>query len=195
LVHISTDHLFDGFSQLVSEEEPINAVNVYGSSKAQAESAVSAENPEVLIVRTNFYAWGTTYRKSFSDYIIESLRKKQLVSLFDDVYYTPILAENLIITVHELLEKKAMGIFNVVSDDRISKYSFGVLIAEEFGLDKSYIKKCSLHQNSFLVRRPYDMSLSNKKVCKLLGKNMGSVKQDISRLLQQEHETSEIQLL
>jgi dTDP-4-dehydrorhamnose reductase len=197
LVHISTDHLFEGNASMLSEEEPTHAINVYGKTKALAESSVGEINPDALIIRTNFYAWGTSYRKSFSDYIIESLRSGELLSLFDDVYYTPILAENLINTVHELLKKNEKGIFNIVSDDRISKYDFGILIAEEFGLDKSYIERCSLHSKSNLVKRPYDMSLSNQKVKELLGKNLGTVKQHIAKLHEQEFETKtkKIQLL
>ena len=197
LVHISTDHLFDGFSSLVPEDQPINAINVYGSTKAQAESAVIDVNPDVLIVRTNFYAWGTSYRKSFSDFIIQSLRNKEIIYLFDDVYYTPIFAENLIEIVHELLRKRVKGIFNIVSDDRVSKYDFGILLAEEFGLDKSFIQKCSLNDMSNLVKRPSDMSLSNQKSRKILGRNLGTVKQHIARLHQQEIEGKihKIQLL
>ena len=197
LIHISTDHLFEGNSSMLSEEEPTQAINVYGRTKAMAESKIEEINPEALIIRTNFFAWGTSYRKSFSDYIIESLRNKDMLSLFDDVYYTPILAENLINIVHELLGKNEKGIFNIVSDDRISKYDFGILIAEEFGLDKSYIKKCSLFNKSNLVRRPYDMSLSNQKVKELLGKSLGTVKQHIAQLHKQEFEikTKKIQLL
>ena len=189
LVHISTDHLFEGNASMLSEEESTNAINIYGKTKALAESKIKEINQEALIIRTNFYGWGTSYRKSFSDYIIESLRNKKAISLFDDVYYTPILAENLINTVHELLGKNEKGIFNVVSDDRISKYDFGILIAEEFGLDKSYIERCSLHDNSNLVRRPSDMSLSNQKVKELLGRSLGTVKQHIAQLHQQEFET------
>ena len=98
---------------------------------------------------------------------------------------------------HELLKKNEKGIFNIVSDDRISKYDFGLLIAEEFGLDKSYIERCSLHCKSNLVRRPYDMSLSNQKIKKLLGRNLGTVKQHIAKLHEQEFETKtkNIQLL
>lgn len=197
LVHISTDHLFKGNASMLSELEPRHAINVYGMTKALAESKVEEINPEALIIRTNFYGWGTSYRKSFSDYIIESLRNQKLLSLFDDVYYTPILAENLINTVHELLERNEKGIFNIVSDDRISKYDFGILIAEEFGLDKTYIERCYLHSKSNLVKRPYDMSLSNQKVKKLLGKNLGTVKQHITKLHEQEFETKtkKIQLL
>jgi dTDP-4-dehydrorhamnose reductase len=197
LVHISTDHLFEGNASMLSEDEPRQAINIYGITKALAESKIEEINPEALIIRTNFYAWGTSYRKSFSDYIIESLRNKKFISLFDDVYYTPILAENLINTVHELLERNDKGIFNIVSDDRISKYDFGILIAEEFGLDKTKIERCSIYNKLNLVRRPHDMSLTNQKVKKLLGKNLGTVKQHIAQLHLQEFETKtqKIQLL
>ena len=197
LVHISTDHLYEGNVSMLNENEPTQAVNVYGKTKALAEINVGEINPESLIIRTNFYAWGTTYRKSFSDYIIESLRNKQVLNLFEDVYYTPILAQNLIKCVHDLLEKKAKGIFNIVSDDRISKYDFGILIAEEFGLDKSLIQRSSFKDRSNLIRRPLDMSLSNQKVKDFLGRNLGTVKQHIAKLHQQELEgiNKEIQLL
>lgn len=197
LVHISTDHLFSGMSSLVDEAEPINAINVYGRTKAQAESAVVDINPNALIIRTNFYGWGTSYRKSFSDQIIQSLRNNQTLQLFDDVYYTPIFVENLIQTIHDLLDKKARGIFHIVSDDRISKYEFGVLIAEEFGLNKSFIQKSTFQSQTKLVKRPLDMSLSNRKVCELLGRNLGTVKQHISLLHKQEIEgkNQEIQLV
>ena len=78
LVHISTDHLFDGMSSMLVEDEITNAINIYCKTKAIAEKSILQINPNALIIRTNFYAWGTSYRKSFSDYIIESLRKKQL---------------------------------------------------------------------------------------------------------------------
>ena len=196
-VHISTDHLFEGNAPMLSEKETTSAVNVYGHTKALAEEAVLKINPHALIIRTNFYAWGTSYRKSFSDQIIQSLRENKPLNLFYDVYYTPILAENLIQTVHSLIERKSQGIFNVSSDDRISKYDFGVLIAEEFGLDKSLINRKSLHSNTNLVKRPADMSLSNQKARDTLGRNLGTVKNDIIRLHQQELQgkTNEIQLL
>jgi dTDP-4-dehydrorhamnose reductase len=197
LVHISTDHLFSGRYSLVDEDEPINFINVYARTKAQAENAVVDFNPNALIIRTNFYAWGTSYRKSFSDYIIQYLRNHHTLHLFDDVYYTPMFAEKLIQTVHDLLDKKANGIFHVASDDRISKYEFGLLIAEEFGFDKLLIHKSTLQSQTKLVTRPLDISLSNRKTRELLGRNLGTVKQHIALLHEQEIEgkIQEIQLL
>lgn len=198
LVHISTDHLFKGNDSMLAENQPYCAVNEYGRTKALAEMHVCDINPEALIIRTNFYGWGTSYRRSFSDQIIDTLRKKQSISLFNDVYYTPILIKYLVKTVHELLDKKAHGIFHVVSDDRVSKYEFGVLIAEKFGLDKSLINKSTLRSNTNLVGRPTDMSLSNEKVRNLLGRGgLGTVKQHIADLYLQEgsETTKEIQFL
>jgi dTDP-4-dehydrorhamnose reductase len=197
LVHISTDHLFEGNASMISEEESIHAINVYGQTKALAEKAVLQFNPDSLLIRTNFYGWGTTYRKSFSDQIIQSLQNHQRITLFDDVHYTPILADILIQVVHDLLDKKAKGIFHVVGDDRISKYEFGVMIAEEFGLDKSLIIKSTIHAQTNLVKRPLDMSLSNRKVCDFLGRNLGTVRQHIAILHQEQlySKNQEIRLL
>lgn len=196
-VHISTDHLFDGTSSMLSEDVPTNAINVYGKTKALAEKAVLEINPNSLIIRTNFYGWGPSYRESFSDQIIRSLRNQLSLDLFDDVNYTPILVDNLINVVHELLEIKAIGIYNIVSDDRISKYDFGIILADEFKLDKSLIKKSSFNSKTYLVRRPADMSLSNQKVSQLLGRKLGTVKEHVAQLRLQEFEvkTQEIKLL
>jgi dTDP-4-dehydrorhamnose reductase len=184
-------------SPLVTEDEPVNAINVYGRTKAQAESAVLDTNPNSLIIRTNFYGWGTSYRKSFSDQIIQALRNNETLNLFDDVHYTPIFAEILIQTIHDLLDRNARGVFHVVSDDRISKYEFGELIADEFGLNKSLIQKSTFLSQTKLVKRPIDMSLSNRKVCEILGRDLGTVKQHIIRLHKQDIEgkNQEIQLL
>ena len=66
--------------------------------------------------------------------VINHLRAGKKISLFKDIYYTPILVEPLVDTVHELVQRKASGIFNVVGDDRISKYDFGLKLAREFNL-------------------------------------------------------------
>lgn len=186
LVHISTDHLFDGEGSLVNEDCPVAPVNVYGQTKAEAESRVLEAHPQALVIRTNFYGWGTSYRHSFSDVIIEALRSGKELTLFQDVFYTPILAETAARAVHDLVDLKATGIFHVVGDERISKYEFGRKLAQEFKLDASLVKSGYFAGQTSLVRRPHDMSLSNQKTCKLLGRKLGGVGEHIARLHQQE---------
>ena len=186
MVYISTDHLFSGSESLVDEDFPVSPLNVYAKTKVEAEACVQNAYPEALIIRTNFYAWGTSYRQSFSDMVINHLRAGKKISLFKDVYYTPMLIEPLVNSVHELVHKKAKGVFNVVGDDRISKYDFGVKLAKEFNLDNDLIDEGKIIDKSSLVNRPHDMSLSNQKVSNYLGRKMGGLDEHILKLKTQE---------
>lgn len=186
LVHISTDHLFAGVASLVEETCPVQPINVYGRTKAEAETRVLEAHPTAMVIRTNFYGWGTSYRHSFSDVVIEALRAGKELTLFQDVFYTPILVETAAQAVHDLIDLKASGIFHVVGDERISKYEFGLKLAQEFNLDARLIKPGKIADQASLVQRPQDMSLSNQKICKLLGRKLGGVGEHILMLHHQE---------
>jgi dTDP-4-dehydrorhamnose reductase len=186
LVHISTDHLFSGQAPLIDENQQPAPINVYGQTKAEAECRVLDANPLSLVIRTNFYGWGTSYRQSFSDFVINALRAGSDLTLFRDVFYSPILLETLALAVHELVQIKASGIFNVVGDERISKYDFGLKLSEEFGLEFGQVRSGLFSDQRTLVHRPLDMSLSNQKVCNLLGRRLGDTKEHLVRLHQQE---------
>lgn len=186
LVHISTDHLFAGEAALVSEDQATQPKNAYGRTKAEAEVRVLEALPDALVVRTNFYGWGPSYRHSFSDVIITKLLSGQGLSLFQDVYYTPIIATELASVVHDLLDLKVAGICNVVGDERLSKYEFGQRLCKVFNLDASLISPSRIGQHPSLTRRPLDMSLSNDKVSKLLGRSVGGVNQHLPMLKEQE---------
>ncbi|MFZ3018216.1 MAG: SDR family oxidoreductase [Gallionella sp.] len=186
LVHISTDHLFPGTEAMVTEDTSIAPVNVYGRTKAEAELQVMAAHPQALVMRTNFYGWGPSYRHSFSDVVIQALRSDKELTLFKDVFYTPILIEAAANAAHDLVKLKADGVYHVVGDERISKYEFGLRIAEQFSFNTNLIKPGFLADQPDLIRRPKDMSLSNQKACGLLGRKLGNVAEHIARLHRQE---------
>ena len=187
LIHISTDHLFSGEQAQVNESAPIAPVNQYARTKAEAEIQVLDNHPHVLVLRTNFFAWGPSYRQSFSDIIIEALRAGEEITLFKDVFFTPILVEVLVEAAHELVATNSEGIFHLVGDERISKFDFGQKLADTFGLDSSFIKSGLLRDHEELVERPQDMSLSNRKASALLGRNFGDIDEQLAGLLQQEN--------
>jgi dTDP-4-dehydrorhamnose reductase len=194
LAHISTDHLFSGNDALADEDFPTSPINIYGRTKAEAELRVLEENPDALVIRTNFYGWGTGYRQSFSDFIISTLRAKNKLELFDDVFYTPILAEVLAQVTHDLIASKAKGVFNIVGSQRISKFEFGLRLANEFGLDQGLINAAQITRQSLLVKRPLDMSISNKKAVGFLGRDFGFINDHLARLRQQEENGMKMEL-
>ena len=197
LVHVSTDHLFSGKEPMATETSPVAPINVYGRTKADAELQVLGAHPQALVMRTNFYGWGTSYRRSFSDVVIQGLRSGKELTLFKDVFYTPILIDAAARAVHELVNLKASGIFHMVGDERISKYEFGLKIAKEFKLDAVLIKSGLLADQLSLIQRPHDMSLSNQKISALLGRKLGGTLEHIAVLHQQEQNglAREIQIL
>jgi len=168
-VQISSDHLFDGAHSFAKESCEYAPGNVYAETKASAEVEVLKNCPVALVLRTSFFGWGPSYRHSFSDWIIDALREYRKISLFDDVWITPVSTHVLASCLLGLYREKTHGIFNVASSERVSKFDFGVLLADVFGLDDSCLEAGSISEKSDLVRRPHDMSLSNAKLLSVLG--------------------------
>ncbi len=186
LIHISTDHLFAGNASFASEEKSCMPINVYGKTKYMSEKFILRNNPEALIIRSNFFGWGTSYRKSFSDFIINNLRNDHGVELFDDIFYTPILIAELVRSVHQLIDLDAKGIFNVTSGERLSKYEFGIKVANAFKLNTHLITRSQIEKKINLVKRPKDMSLSNAKLRQTIKKLPISLEEQIVKLKQEE---------
>jgi dTDP-4-dehydrorhamnose reductase len=186
LVHISTDHLFSGSLSYYSEKSETEPLNVYAKTKLESEMKVLAEHSDAIIIRTNFFCWGTPYKSSFSDFVISSLRESRSISCFDDVFHTPIITSELVSIVDKLIDSDASGIFNVVSDERISKYKFSLLIADCFNLDGALIQNSSIGFSKNTVKRPLDMSLSNIKTTSFLSYVFMNLKDQIIALKKNE---------
>lgn len=182
LVHISSDHLFDGSQPLLDETAPTCPVNQYGKTKADAETQVLSVCPDALVLRTNFFGWGPSYRRSFSDWIIDSLRADKKIDAFDDVFYTPILIPTFVTAAMELLQARHRGIHHLTGPERLSKYDFALRVALQFRLDVSLIQPAQIASASHLVRRPHDMSLSISRAQSILPASMPSLEEQLHLL-------------
>lgn len=195
LIHISTDHLFAGDGALCTEEDVPCPLNEYARSKLLGETLVQEACSGALVVRTNFFAWGHTGRQSFSDWIIYSLRAGKTIPLFDDVHFTPILADVLALTAHELAARGASGIFNITGDQRVSKYEFGRQLAKQFELPGELIRRSQIDHARLRAPRPRDMSLANAKTRRHLGTSLGSLDEYFEALHIQEQQGRRLELL
>jgi len=182
LVHISTDHLFDGTRSWRTETDSPVPLNVYAKTKWQAEQVVLQACPDALIIRTNFFGWGTSVRTSFSDWILRALEQQRELTMFPGVFFTPILINGLVDLVLELIARGATGIFHVAGGERLSKYSFALQVAEVFGYPKNGIRAISFEDFPFKARRPKDMSLSSRKAESVLQVRMPTVAEGLERL-------------
>ena len=174
LIHISTDHLFDDENILHSEKDKVSLINVYAKSKYQGELEVLKNCQSSIICRTNFFGYGPAHRMSFSQWIEESAKNNQEIVLFKDIFFTPVSGKNLAYYAHKLLENNFSGIFNISSNNKISKFEFGKLICKKLNIPSHSILPGSLDDNSNLIRRPKAMGLSNRKLTDAIqNKNLG----------------------
>ena len=180
LLHISTDHLYNGHESFIDENKKVEPQNIYAKTKAEAETMILEHHHSPLIIRSNFFGNSPLYRMSFSDKILNSCAHKQEILLFSDVYFSPILATSLAKISHKLIEKKAHGIFNVVSNERVSKYEFGLMLLKTFNLDNKIIKKGFFNDISGLTKRPMDMTLSNKKLCDFMSHDIETLEHQLN---------------
>ena len=165
-VYISTDAVFDGERGHYSEEDEPSPTSVYGSTKLRGEQ-IAQEATNALVIRTNFFGWSPSGKRSILEFFVNELSAGNQVKGFTDFTttsaYAPILAE----TIESLVAKDASGIFHVTSPDALTKYDFGVAVADEFGLDSGLITPT---QADVHPPRKGDISLDVSKVTETLGR-------------------------
>ena len=192
LVHISTDQLYSDNKLCHRENDPLSPINRYGITKALAEEYVLSEDESALVIRSNFFGWGPPYRRSFSDFIIDGLSKGESVRLFTDVFYTPIYSIFLIDMIIRLVKSNKSGLYNVVSRERVSKYSFGKMIEEIFEFEAGCIVPDTIKARAGLVVRPTEMSLSVDKLEDAVGVCVNSLRSQLELLRSSKKSTQPI---
>ncbi len=168
-ISISSDHLYgNNNKKKFSESDLTNPVNYYAYTKIKSENIILKNSNNSLILRTNFFGNGFHYRKSFSDQIIEKLNNGEKNFLFKDVFFNPVLISQLAKIISSLIQKNISGILNISSDEKISKYKFGLMIAKTLNLNPKLIKPITLSSKKKLKRRPKNMTLDNSVLKKIL---------------------------
>ena len=167
-VFISSDQIYDGKKNIYNERCKTSPINNYGKSKVISENYIKKRLSNYLILRTNFYGVGTKYKITFSEFIINKLRKNMSVDLFNDVFFNPVYLPTLIKYLFILIKNNHKGTFNICSDDFLSKYELGINIAKTFNLNKNLINPISVKDLNLCANRPSKMFLDNKKLKKCL---------------------------
>lgn len=182
LVHLSTDHLFDGLQKLYVEESEVHPLNEYAKTKRQAELEVLGLDPRALIVRSNFYGKSKATKKSFTDWLEMELSQKHQIKMYTDLFFSPIYINDLIDFTNIAIKKDVCGILNITGSERISKFDFGITFAKVFNFDQTSIHPSTLIEFPKKVVRPKDMSLSPDKFFKMTGLKSASVKESLEKM-------------
>lgn len=181
LIHISTDAVFDGLTGGYRPQDRANPFSVYGRTKLLGEMAVLDAYPDALVARTNFFGWSPTGTRSILEFFVNALSSGTPVKGFTDYVVNSIYAQDLMSLLWDLNERSVSGIVHTVARDSASKYEFGQLIAQVWGLDPSLISPVQGIDAAGEVSRARDLSLSTEATANLLGYELPSQAEGIQR--------------
>jgi dTDP-4-dehydrorhamnose reductase len=183
LVCISTDYVFDGEKGFYGEEDAPNPIDFYGLTKLEAEKQVMRRCKNWAVLRTSVLYGRHPSKQDFATWIINRLKQSQEITVVDDHFNTPTLAENLAKMALEVAALELQGIFHTSGCERISRYDFARKIAETFNLDSSLIKPIKMSElKAWIAKRPKDSSLNTKKIKEQLRTKPLSINEGLSKL-------------
>jgi dTDP-4-dehydrorhamnose reductase len=181
IVYISTDSVFDGKSGNYTENDLPAPLSVYAKSKWRGEQEVLRRHSSPLIVRVNIYGWNAQPKQSLAEWILDEVQSGKQVRGFDDVYFCPMLVNDLAEILLTMLDHGLSGIYHVVGSERISKYEFARRVVKTFDLAASCVVPTSVVEAQLRAPRPLDSSLNTEKIREALGRRMPDVNTGLRR--------------
>ena len=160
----STDLVFDGKNPLYKETDPVCPINYYGEHKAIAEQKMREIYCAIAICRMPLmFGKPSPASSSFIQGIISNLQTGKETNLFIDEFRTPAsgraASQGLLLAV----EQQIQGILHLGGKERISRYDFGLLLAEVMQLPTDLIKPGKQADVKTIAPRSPDTSLDSSK--------------------------------
>lgn len=169
LVYISTDYVFNGEKGNYTEEDKPVPINYYGLTKLEGENQVTSHCQNHLVLRTSVLYGRHPWKQNFATWTINQLKQQQEITVVEDHYNTPTLADNLAEMAIEVAKKDLRGLYHASGSERISRYEFAKKIAKTYNLNADLIKPVKMSQlTAWIAKRPKDSSLSTGKIQKQL---------------------------
>jgi len=185
-IHISTDAVFnDEGDKVFNEDDFVNPYSVYSKSKYKGELAVMRSNPSALIARVNFFGWSVSAKKSLAEFFFNQLSVQNPCVGFTDVYFCPLFVNDLSNLLLKAFEMDLSGVYHFTGNETLSKYDFGVRIADVFGFNSDLISPMSVELSTLKVKRSHNLRLSNARLSTALGVQIPGVSTGIMEFYKQ----------
>jgi dTDP-4-dehydrorhamnose reductase len=136
LVHVSTDYVFEGNSNVaLTEEAPTGPINVYGQTKLAGEQACLRENPDAIVIRTSWVY--SRYGNNLVNRFIRLMQERNSLNVVNDQIGSPTYAADLAQAILTIITHPhwQAGIYHFSNEGEISWFEFAVAIQQIGGWD------------------------------------------------------------
>lgn len=161
-VYISSDAVYSSKLHLAKEIDCISPESVYGKSKELGEYFLLNSERLFTIIRTTIVGLNLNHNKSsFVEWIINSSKSNQPISLFDDVKFTPISIWDLANEIYFIIKNNYITgeILNISGKTVCTKYEFGSILLKTLSISDNYVKKGSIKTFKQRANRSEDQTL------------------------------------
>lgn len=176
LVHVSSDAVHGGRAQPYTEADEPTPTYPYGATKAAAEAAVTAANPDAALVRTSLVVscpvdaltpTGPWPLSRHERHALALVRGETTGVLFTDEIRCPVAVDRLAGALVRLAGHDHAGVLNVAGPRAVNRYEFGVLLATRHGLDPAMVPAGTVAGTG--LTRPAEIRLDSSLAVRLLG--------------------------
>jgi len=185
MIYISTDSVFkQERTEAFSETDQPSPSNVYATTKREGELAVETLLSDYLIVRTCIIGFNILQKLCLTEWIIEELSNGHRINGFTDIFFTPILVNDIADALLSAIENKLTGTYHIASRDSISKYDFSCQLAQRFGFSTELIRPSSIKSSELRAFRPKRPCLDVSKFEKAINVRLPTIEDGIKRFLE-----------
>ena len=185
-VFISTDGYFCGDRDCKHDETSnVKLLNEYARTKFAGE-CFTLTNPKSLVVRTNIVGFKGMEQPTFLEWVINSLKNKEKMTLFDDYYTSSITVNQFSKALFDLLAKNPNGIINLASSEVFSKAKFIISLSEALDLPLIEPRIGSVSQLS--SKRADSLGLDVSKAESILGYKLPDLESVIKQIKEEFNE-------
>ncbi len=180
LIHISTDHIYDGSG--FHAEGDVTITNNYAITKYAGEMA--ALQVRSAILRTNFIGRSRVEgRQSLTDWVFQSMKRGDSIEVLSDVMFSPLSMACVSEMVDAVAQKEPVGVFNLGSRGGMSKAELDYAFAEAAGLPTKSMTRINSSEARFLrAYRPKNMRMDSSKFESALGLTLPTLEEEIKRV-------------
>jgi dTDP-4-dehydrorhamnose reductase len=181
LAFISTDQVYPN-KEGPHKENEIGPINVYGQTKYQGELAI-LKHPQSVVIRTNLFGHSQTCgRISIDDFVINNLRSKNKITLFTDIFFSPLHMKTLSSMIFKILNSKYIGVINLGSREGMTKAEFGIEVAKHKGISTESVSFGKSNIMPGRAPRIHDLRLDVTLAESILNCSMPTLQQEIFKL-------------
>lgn len=166
LIHFSSDSVYSGNPEEApfSEKSQTVPFSLYGRQKLESEIRVMQINPSATVLRINFFGWSLSGTQGMLDHFVS-----HGIAGTNPIGYSAYFASSLYVgelsrVVVGAMQVGVSGLFNVGSQDSLSKLRFGQSVFTRMGLDPKEVLEGNPSAWTLAGVKSRDLSMSSNLI-------------------------------